>query len=177
MAVLLIGSNDVMAADRPDRATSYMKKNKLPRKPDLDWSVGELRALVPRLRSAVPRLGLCTLPPLGDDPNHPICDLVEQYNDVVRQLAVEHDCVLLDVHAALLPLLLPKLTPYEGSPSHVVSVIGKAVLTHYLRGFSWDSIADTAGYGATVEGIHLTDAAAKRVADLVAEFVESASSP
>lgn len=174
MAVLLIGSNDVMAADRPDRAASYVKQNKLPQPPDLPWSIGELRALVPRLRSAVPRVGLCTLPPLGDDPRHPICGLVEQYNDVVRKLAVEHDCALLDVHAALTPLLSPKQTPYEGTPGSVVSAIGKVVLAHYLLGLSWDSIAETAGYGATVEGIHLTDAAAKRVADLVAEFVESA---
>ncbi len=174
MAVLLIGSNDVMAAERQDRAASYIRQNRLPRTPDLPWSIGELRALVPRVRAAVPRVALCTLPPLGDDPRHPICDLVEQYNAVVRELAVEYDCVLLDIHAALTPLLSPQETPYEGSPAYVGSVIGKVILAHYLLGRSWGSIAEAAGYGATVEGIHLTEVAAHRVAELVAGFVESA---
>ena len=174
MAVLLIGSNDVMAAERGDRAVSYVKQNKLPQTPDMPWSIGALRALVPRLRAAVPRVGLCTLPPLGDDPTHPVCDLVAQYNEVVRELASEHDCVLIDLHAALTPLLSPQGTPYEGSPAYVGSAIGKVMLTHYLLGRSWDSIGDAAGYGATVEGIHLRDAAADLVAELIAEFVERA---
>lgn len=176
MAVLMIGTNDVMAAERRDRAASYKKQNKLPQTPDLPWSIAELRALVPRVRKAVPRVALCTLPPLGDDPRHRICDLVGQYNTAVRELAVEHDCVLLDVHAALTPLLSPQGPPYEGSPAYVVRAVGKVILVHYLLGRSWDSIAEAAGYGATVEGIHLTEAAAHRVAELVAGFVESAAS-
>jgi len=176
MAVLLIGSNDVMAAERRDRAASYKKQNKLPQTPDLPWSIGELRALVPRLRAAVPRVALCTLPPLGDDPRHPICELVAEYNAVVRELALEHDCVLLDIYAALTPLLSSQGLPYRGSPAYVARVVVKVILAHYLLGRSWDSIADAAGYGATAEGIHLTEVAAHRVAELVAKFVENAPS-
>ncbi len=171
LAVLLIGSNDVMAAERPDRAESYRVQNKLPRTPDLPWSLGELAALVPRLRAAVPHVALCTVPPLGDDPDHPVAALVAQWNDAIRELAAAHDCVLLDVHAALSPMLRPARRPYEGAPSAVVRAIGRTMFAHYLGGSSWDSIAAAAGYGATIEGIHLSDAAAARVADLVLGFV------
>ena len=175
-AVLLIGSNDVMAAERPDRAASYTRQNQLPRTPDLSWSIGELRTLVPRLRAAVPRVALCTIPPLGDDPSHPIAELVEQYNSVVRALATEHDCVLLDIHAALVPLLSPREVPYEGSLTHVSMIVGKVTLAHYLLRQSWDSIAAGTGYGATAEGIHLTETAAQRVAELVTGFVDNDTS-
>ncbi len=173
-AVLLIGSNDVMAAERPARAASYKRQNKLPQTPDLPWSIGELRALVPRLRAAVPRVALCTIPPLGDDPQHPITELVDRYNAVVRELALEHDCVLLDVHAALTPLLSPREVPYEGSLTRVAMIVGKVTLAHYLLGRSWDSIAAGTGYGATAEGMHLTETSAQRVAELVAAFLDSA---
>ena len=172
-AVLLIGSNDVMAAERSDRALSYKRQNKLPRIPDLPWSIGELRALVPRLRAAVPRVALCTIPPLGDDRRHPIAELVDRYNTVVRELAVEHDCVLLDIHAALSPLLSPREVPYEGSLTHVSMIVGKVTLAHYLLGQSWDTIAARTGYGATAEGMHLTETAAQRVAELVAAFADN----
>ena len=171
IAVLLIGSNDVMAAQRSDRAALYVKQNKLPRTPDLDWSIAELGALVPRLAAAVPHVALCTIPPLGDDGEHEIAALVARYNAVVRELAAEHGCALLDVHEALLPLLDPAERPYVGAPRAVVGLITRTSASHYLLGRSWDAIARSMGFGVTVDGIHLTDTAAARVHDLVAGFV------
>ena len=174
MLVLLIGSNDVMAADRPDRAKAYVKQNKLPRVPDLEWSIAQLEALVPRVVSAVPRVALCTIPPLGDDDQQPVAALVARYNQHVRSLAAEHGCVLLDVHEAIVPLLSPAKTPYVGDLPTVGRYIVKVAFHRYLLGRSWDTIAASMGYGATAEGIHLSDAAAAKVEALVVGFVDDA---
>jgi len=174
MAVLLIGTNDVMAAQRPDRAALYAKQNRLPRMPDLDWSIAQLAALIPRLTAAVPRVALCTIPPLGDDDEHEITALVARYNEAVREQAARHGCVLMDVHGAVLPLLGPARRPYAGAPRDMFSLIGRTAAAHYLLGRSWDAIARSMGFGATVDGIHLSDRAAARVHDLVADFVQKA---
>ncbi|MEM7156582.1 MAG: SGNH/GDSL hydrolase family protein [Myxococcota bacterium] len=174
LACLMIGSNDVMAADRPDRAAAYVKQNELPRTPDLEWSLAELEALVPRIVAAVPRVALCTIPPLGDDDQQPIAALVARYNDRVRSLAEQHGCVLLDVHEAIVPLLSDAKTAYQGAQKTVIRLVGKVAAHHYLMNKSWDDIARSLGYGATAEGIHLSDTAAARVEELVAGFVRDA---
>ncbi len=171
MAVLFIGTNDVMAQQRSDRAALYVKQNRLPQVPDLDWSIAQLVELVPRLCAAVSRVALCTIPPLGDDEEHEIAALVARYNRAVREQAAAHGCVLLDVHGAVRSLLGPARRPYVGAPRAIFRLIMSVGAAHYLRGRSWDAIARSAGFGATVDGIHLTDTAAARVHDLVAGFV------
>lgn len=176
VAVLLIGTNDVMAHQRSDRAAMYVKQNRLPQVPDLEWSIAQLERLVPRLSAAVPRVALCTIPPLGDDEEHEITDLVARYNRVVREQAAAHGCVLLDVHEAVRPLLGPDRRPYAGAPRELFGLIMRVGVAHYLWGRSWDAIARTMRFGATVDGIHLTDTAAARVHDLVADFVQQGES-
>ena len=165
-----------MAAHRPDLAALYMELNKLPCTPTLDWSITELSALIPPLTAAVPRVALCTIPPLGDDDEHEISVGVARYNDFVRRLATAHGCVLLDVHEALLPLLGPAKRPFVDDPKVAKRRAVSIVFSHFLLGRSWDAIAKSTGFGATVEGVHLTDTAAARVADLVAGFVQDAES-
>jgi acyl-CoA thioesterase I len=170
--VLMIGSNDVMAAERPDRARGYMKGNRLPRMPDLDWSTSELSVLVDRLRARVPHVAVCTIPPLGADPSHPIEPLVARWNAAVREVAGTRGIALLDVHAAIRPLAAASSRPYEGSLSAVLRLMYRSAISHYVLGRSWDAIAQRGGFGATIDGIHLGDAAAARVAALVQAWVE-----
>lgn len=170
--VLMIGSNDVMAAERPGRAKGYEKSNRLPRTPDLEWSASELSTLVDRLRAEVPHLALCTIPPLGADPREAIEPLVAGWNDTVREVARASDVTLIDVHAAVRPLNEAASRPYEGDLVAVMGLMGRSSASHYLLGRSWDAIAAAQGWGATIDGIHLGDAAAAKVSALVQAWVE-----
>ncbi|MCO4769518.1 MAG: hypothetical protein KDA24_05760 [Deltaproteobacteria bacterium] len=165
--VLMIGSNDVMAAERPDRARQYVKDNTLPHTPDLPWSQEQYTALVDRLRAATPHLALCTIPPLGADESHPAEQLVRRWNDSIRAHAERLEAPLLDVHAAVWPLNAEASRPYEGSFRDVGRLLAAAGFAHYILGRSWDRIASDGSWGAMIDGIHFSDAAAARVGDLV----------
>ncbi len=171
--VLLVGSNDVMAAERPDRAARYIRANKLPHAPDLESSGAHLEELLGRLQASVPHVALCTVPPLGAAPDHPAEQLVATWNLRVRSLARSAGVTLLDVHAALRPLNESATRAYEGSPGAVAWTISKVCIEHYLRGRSWDTLSAVAGWGATVDGIHLSDRAGLKVGELVGGWLQS----
>jgi len=171
-AVLLVGTNDAMGAHLESRGQDYATKKKLPELPTLANYEANLRAVLERLTSDVERVAVCTLPPLGEDPD---ADPSHAHDAVVRRLADEFGATLLDVRATLAELHPAPGRPYVGE----IEVVGRrmigAIVRHYLGGRSWDRIADSTGQAAFVDTIHLADRAAARVAALVQGFVLATS--
>lgn len=174
LAVLMVGTNDVMAAERPERARLYVHRGRLKQVPTFAASLQQLQTLVAELARRVPRVALCTIPPLGDDPSHPVSTLVDRYNREVRQLAAAHGCELLDVHAEILSLLPDRGRPYVGPLFKAMCAMLWASASRFILGRSWDAISRRAGFGATVDGVHMSDVAAARIGALVASFAEAA---
>ncbi len=170
--VLMIGTNDVMAADRPDRARGYERSNRLPQSPTLAWSIAELAALTAELKLACPRVALCTIPPLGDDPSAPAEALVREYNGRLGSVARAAGVELIDIHAALCALEPGGGRAYQGGIWAVVALVLRATAARYLFGRSWDAIARSAGWHLTVDGIHLSDRAGAVVAEAVNAWSE-----
>lgn len=168
-AVLLVGSNDTMGAEREDRGRSYQRSNSLPQRPDPLFYEASLRALLVRLSAAVEHVAVCTIPPLGELPS---ADLAPPTNEILRRVAADLDVPVLDVHAALTGLAPADPPAYDGAPWAVVKTIAHVALLHYVAGRSWDAIADSTGQGALVDGIHLSDRAGAEVLDLVEGWLE-----
>jgi len=171
--VLMIGSNDVMAADLPARAAIYMRQQKLPQIPNMTWSEGQLNALLREMTRSVRHVAVCTIPPLGPEPDAPIEVAVRAWNEHVRKVASKHQVPVLDVHAALNPLNEGGHRPYVGAWSATLREISGAVAQRYLLGRSWDAIADRRGFGLTTDGIHLPDRAAPPIVGLVQEWLST----
>jgi len=155
--ILLIGSNDVMAADLPARASAYERSNRLPRTPDLRWSMEQLTLLLSELRGRCARVAVCTIPPLGEDPGTPVRELVATFNQHIQSSAQAAGIPVLDLHGALTALSPARGQAYDGSMATTVWAIGRAMAAHVLLGRSWDTVAEASGWAVTVDGIHLSD--------------------
>jgi len=173
LTVLMIGSNDVMGADHPQRASGCERSNKLPQLPDLAWSVEQLGALVADLKEGGGEVAVCTIPPLGDDPTASGEVITREYNAAVRSITEEAGLTLIDVHALLTAVESSASRPYAGGIWPVVSAVVRSAGAHYLRGKSWDTIGAAGGWSVTVDGIHLTDRAGAIVTEAVSEWIGS----
>ncbi len=175
LTVLMIGSNDVMGADRPDRAAGYKRSNKLPQLPDLLWSIEQLTLLVSELTEGGGEVAVCSIPPLGDEPTASSEMLAREYNAEVRSIAEAAGVTLIDVHSLLAAVEPSAHRAYAGGLWPVVSAVVRSAAAHYLLGKSWDSIGEAGGWSVTVDGIHLTDRAGAVVADAVSEWIDRAT--
>jgi acyl-CoA thioesterase I len=176
LTILMIGSNDVMGADHPDRAKGYKRGNKLPQSPDLLWSIEQLRQIVGELKQGGGEVALCTIPPLGDDPTASGELTAREYNAEARSIAEDAGLRLIDVHALLTAVESSASRPYAGGIWPVVSAVVRAAGAHYLLGRSWDAIGERGGWSVTVDGIHLTDRAGAIITDAASAWIDGTRS-
>lgn len=175
--VLLVGTNDCMAADLPQRAAAYRKGNGLPRVPDLDWSREQLQALLGEIRGlspedGAPALAICTIPPLGGHADASGEVVVRRWNEAVSELAGGADADLLDLHGALWPTAQRGGQPYEGGLATISARMLGAGAGKYVAARSWDAIGRRGGWGATVDSVHLDDTSAGIVQTLVGDWLD-----
>lgn len=120
-----------------------------------------LRVVVDMLATrTTARIALCTPTTLGESPQSRRARLLDEYARVVRQVARERGCALIDVHAAFAARLgeLPSRSQW--------SWVG-ARLARLLPAAAYDRRARLSGYTYVFDGVHLTDRGAELVADVL----------
>ncbi|MEY4579018.1 MAG: hypothetical protein RL701_3721 [Pseudomonadota bacterium] len=172
--IVLVGSNDVMAAMNARAERRYRKMKKLPTRPTRRWYAENLRAIVQQLRAQTSaEIALCSLPPIGEQFDAPINLRIAAYNAVVRELAKEHGAAYLPIHEAIAAAISgsgsaqPKAT--EGSPWLMLS----AICEHYVLGSSFDAIAHRHGFAVHTDGVHLNSYAGRLIVERFAAFVRA----
>jgi lysophospholipase L1-like esterase len=132
VVVVMIGTNDVMATTSDAWRESYSRQD-LPEIPTIETYRAWLGEIVRRLRAETSaRVALLDLPPIGEDLDGAFNERVSSFNEVIREVAAEHDVEVLPLNARLVELieesstasstqLLPTLKPVCPSPSRVIS--------------------------------------------------------
>ncbi len=168
--VLLIGTNDARACENPDEARTYVKRMKLPEKPDEAFFYDNYRALLDRLAEGENlRPILLTLPPLGERRNEGIDDYVDRFNRFIEEEAASRGFACLPLEAKLREYLIADSSeeaPAYGSDASN-RLIYKALFFHYLLGWNWDRIAEQSGMRLLTDMIHLNERAGEILVDLV----------
>ena len=174
VAIVLIGTNDVMGSfDRAD-GIAYQRGAKLPNLPSQDNFRLEYRKLLRALRD-VPRVAACTLPPLGERPDSPVNRLVESFNADIRVIAHEEGATLLPLGEKLFEVIASTEEPpqdYHPGPIRRLIPILQALGDHYLRKQTWDQSAANRGLTLLPDHIHLGERGGSILADLVTEFIQ-----
>ena len=83
-AILMIGSNDAMGSFDVNSGEKYKKNNKLPEIPTFNTYKKLLPELIDRL-SEIPKIALCTLPPIGEYPDSAINQHIGKFNDFIKK--------------------------------------------------------------------------------------------
>jgi len=158
-AIVLVGSNDVMAACHPDDAAEYVKSGGLPQAPDIGWYEGQLREIVRRLKEGThAEVILCTIPPLGEAKQGEVDGILAAHNAVVGMIGRTEKLDVLPVHR----LLSSEIR--DGGPVYVPGdrrgPMLRAIARRYLRGRTWDEAGAEGGYSLLTDGVHLGERAA-----------------
>jgi len=175
IVVILIGTNDVMASFNPADGVNYKRQNKLPMIPSQEGFNQELRSILEKLRH-IPKLAVCTLPPLGEIASSAINQLVISFNQDIRKIVEEEKRVLLSLDEALFPIIASRSKPpkrdYVAGPLNRFLPIMRSIADHRLRGLSWDESGARHGLVLLPDLIHLGDQGGKTLQELVDSFIQ-----
>jgi lysophospholipase L1-like esterase len=176
--IVLVGDNDVIALISPRFSRVARAWKHLPRTESPKWFRENIRSLTRRLaaRSAI-RVGLCSLVPIGEDPDSPDpfqreCNLlIAEYSGIIKQVAMEQGVGYvpvyerLDEHIRACPG--PALTSFRFLPFY------RDAFRHFVLRLGLDQIAQRNGWRFHTDGIHLNSRGGMILADLVQDFIDS----
>jgi acyl-CoA thioesterase-1 len=173
--LLLIGTNDVLSMYSPWYASEIVKANELPEKPSLQVLERNYRGIVNFIRqsSAMVKIAVATLPPLGEDLRSPVNQLVRQANDIIERIAHEQE------HCTVLPLfstLEHILEKNHGRKTSLGMYSLKMALMcppYHLLGSacSWNMLSSLVGSTILTDGVHLNERGSDALVDLIVEWL------
>lgn len=175
--ILLVGANDAIGSF--DRASGrvYRRKKDLPRLPGIDWFEENVRAILGRLRAeSGARVAVLTLPPIGERPSA-VTPVLDAHNEVLRSAAADSGVELLPVAGAFRDRLAAFESPgKEGEFRSGLRLAGRvlrAIVLHYVLGWSWDRVAGGRGGRLFVDSVHLSDRGGAILEETVARWLET----
>lgn len=173
---ILIGTNDVQATLSPEAMVQVRQAKHLPEDPTMDFYAGSLERIVARLRSSSVEVGLCSLPPIGQDLAALVNQRVREANGAISGVCDASGATYLPVYERLTDLLLSQgaTTGPAWTGSWVPGI--RSLVEHFVLGRSYDDIALSAGWVFTPDGVHMDSTGARVIADVVGGWLSRQSS-
>jgi lysophospholipase L1-like esterase len=172
VVTVLIGTNDANAtlSDENRRVITMVKR---PARLTIDGYREDLTGIVQRLKQHTrARIGLLSLPALGEEPDSPANRRAAEYSAVVEGVAAAAGAAYLPLHerqiAHLRSLPGPPGTAYRSG----YFLASTASLQHFLLRRSLDAIAARRGLSLTTDTLHQNSRGAGMIADLIEEFAD-----
>ena len=176
IAIIMIGSNDAMASFNKNSGERYKRNNSLPEVPTFENYQKLLSELIDRL-STIPKIVLCTLPPIGEHQDSSINQHINKFNDCIKLTAQEKNISLLPVSDSLWDELDKRLYPlrsdYDPNTLPILRRIYGGIIHHYVFKKSWDKVAESKGQWLLFDQIHLGERGAKIIYKLTKNYISS----
>ena len=175
--LVLIGGNDVIALVS-SRARRFFRISKhLPKEPSPEWFRENLTAIARELKTgSTASIGLCSLPPIGEDPasTHPfqseINEHIAEYSAIIREVAGEEAVAYIPVHETMLAQILASpgraFTAFRFLPFYRDAI--RVLVLHRTP----DQVAELNRWRFHTDGVHLNSRGGMIVAKLVQEFID-----
>ena len=166
---VLVGTNDVIASLSPYGALFYYALKRLPRWPTLEWSLASLRRVIAHLRRETRAvIGLCSIPPLGENLNTLPNQRVRAYNSALQEIANTNGLAYVPVFEHLVAHL-PHSDGREFTAS--VNLLGELMLRRYVFKEPFERFSRSKGFSLLTDGVHLNESAAGLVAEEIEGFL------
>ncbi|MEX1209253.1 MAG: GDSL-type esterase/lipase family protein [Candidatus Nanopelagicales bacterium] len=174
--VILIGTNDVQATLSPGVMRQVRESKHLPEAPTIHFYADCLARVVARLRAAGVDVGLCSLPPIGQDLAALVNQRVREANAAISGVCDASGATYLPVYERLTDLLLSQgaTTGPAWTGSWLPGI--RSLVEHFVLGRSYDDIALSAGWVFTPDGVHMDSTGARVTADVVEGWLSRQSS-
>jgi lysophospholipase L1-like esterase len=167
--IVLIGGNDMAAEFSPVYRRCLVLWKRLPQAPSLPRFEENMRRIVTSLkRETSARIGLSSLPVLGEDPGSELNALAGKYNAVIQRIAREERVDYLPCYERMMEHIV---RAPGGSPTSVIAPMCRAAFRVFILRQSLDEAGKAEGWQFHINGYHLNSRSGKILADLVQEFV------
>jgi acyl-CoA thioesterase I len=165
--VILIGTNDVQASLSARAARQVMKSKHMTELPSMEFFERCMEDIVTRLQESGASVGLCSLPPIGEDLEAVVNVRLCQANDALRRVSERTGAGYLAVHERLVALLETKAAgpgpAWTGSWWPGV----RSLVAHFVLGRSYDDVAQGQGWLLSPDGVHMDSRGATTIADVI----------
>jgi lysophospholipase L1-like esterase len=176
--LIMIGSNDVRCFYKPLWSWHEQLVWKLPEAPTLEGLKRHIQEMVRRIldSSSSLEVGLCTLPPMGEDLVHPANVWIKRSNIVIEKIATSNKsrCTLIPIHEAMEKAIRAETTTTRKKPSvdHFVERGIIMAVARLLFGLSWNAVSKPSGNVVLAgDSIHLNERGRDIVSDLVVSWL------
>jgi lysophospholipase L1-like esterase len=170
VVTVLIGSNDVVAGMSAKSSARATRMNKLTAPPTIGGFGDNVDAIVERLtRETSARIGLLSVPVLGEDVGSESVLRSQQYSAVLKQIAESRSVTYLPLNERQVACLAGSTpgTHYRDS----LTLMAGGALQHFLLRRSLEDISRRRGLLLTTDLLHQNTRGATMIADLIEEFL------
>jgi lysophospholipase L1-like esterase len=175
--LLWIGTNDVRAIYKRSWAKEVVRTNHLPQEPTLEQLERNLKNILDFIRQSSPmvQIGICTLPPMGEDLKAPANKVVRAANDIIERVAAAHGerCAVIPVFSRL-ESILEKTRRSWNTPSvdfffYISLILNPLFLA--IPFLSWNKLSAPFSHKVLSDGLHLNENGRDEVVDLVVTWL------
>ncbi|GAM15251.1 SGNH/GDSL hydrolase family protein [Mesobacillus selenatarsenatis] len=171
--VILVGLNDAAAKIAPDLAKKNIKLAQQLEKPSLLVYEKNLALIVSRLKSETSaKIGLLSLPVVGENLFSKANKEIDQYNEVIKKTAEMTNVSYLPFNEKLKAYLKGKGHTRGRSLKTGTKLYEKAIIEHFVYGYSLDRISVRNGYLLLTDGMHLNSTAGMMAAHQIELFLK-----
>ena len=170
---ILIGTNDAIGSQNIKHIQDYYVSTKgLPQLPHIDWYASELEKFIIEIKSKTnAKIAISTLSWLGEQPKAEIISVIKLHNNIIRTLSDKYELTLIDLFKQFDEIIdINNSVPYTTSEWR--RLIGlRAVILHYVFGWSWSRIGRKYKLKLLCDHIHLNEKAGAMLQQSMKEFI------
>jgi lysophospholipase L1-like esterase len=178
VVTVLIGTNDANSTLSPKLARTLHKRWGLAAPPSTAEYAANLTAIAKRLQDeTMARVGLLSLPVIGEDLGSEPVRRAAEYSAVVREVAADQGVAYLPLNERM-TAYLEKQGRTPGTHYRAEGRLAQtAAMQHFLLGRRLDAISRSRGLQLTTDTVHLNGRGAAMVADLIEAFSARSIAP
>jgi lysophospholipase L1-like esterase len=171
---LLIGTNDILAQHTPYKGVGLRMLKHLPQKADFGWYTANLREIIRRIKLwTQAKIGLLSIPVIGEDLRSPAIEVVKKYNIAVRQIAAQEQISYLPLFERQVKYLKTTRTKPEGKAYvHFMLMTGELAAERGLFHVDYDKFSRRNGYHLVTDGVHFNNQGARLIAEEITHWLK-----
>jgi lysophospholipase L1-like esterase len=170
--VILVGTNDVTATLSPTIARLSLLTKKLPQPHSAQFYHDNMLQIVRTLKEKTSaKIGLVSLPILGEDLESLPNQRIREYNALLRGIAVQEEAAYLPVYERQEEYLKNSQRKTGRTFESGIRSSLMLLVRHYVLRQSFDTISEKNGYVLVTDGMHMNSRGAAFIADEIESFL------
>ena len=172
---ILIGTNDAIGSQPVKLIQDYYIQTKnLPQVPSIEWFEEQIEIFVDKIKkNTSAKIAITTLPWLGEQGDVSIISVIKNHNKIIKRIALKYDLSILDLFSKFKEQISSSNSvPYTTSELRRLRGL-RAVILHYVFGWSWTKIGEKYKLQLLCDHIHLNEKGGNLMEQLAKEFLSS----